>query len=142
MKRLIITTFLCMASLFVTAQSKLTYAYDANGNRISRTIILNHSQAKKHSFSKSPSSYEDMLADVRIKIQTGIDYNSVTISITGYDTTLNCEYSVYTAGGAHAASGRLSNQNTKIDLTDYPNGVYVLKIRLGEKSTSWKIIKR
>ena len=69
MKRLIITTFLCMTSLFFMAQSRLTYAYDANGNRISRTIILNTNQAKKQFMPKDTVSYMDILDDGRILLR-------------------------------------------------------------------------
>ncbi|HBG41310.1 MAG TPA: hypothetical protein DDW85_07835, partial [Porphyromonadaceae bacterium] len=40
MKKLVVFFLVALAALTVRAQQKLTYAYDAAGNRVSRTIVL------------------------------------------------------------------------------------------------------
>lgn len=108
MKLLIITTFLFVASLFSIAQSKLTYAYDANGNRVSRTILLSRTMAKSQALALDSVVYDDMVDDVRVKIRPNPDNASINISVVDFDADADYSYSVYSTSGAFVDSGRLT----------------------------------
>ena len=88
MKHLILTVILVCITLQTNAQQSLSYAYDAAGNRIGRTIVL-ETRASKALQNKTDSIFfHEMLAEKQLKIYPNPVLSELTLSITGYQLSL------------------------------------------------------
>ena len=66
----------------------------------------------------------------------------LTISIAGYDTSMQGDFSLFNYSGAMALKGKIEEEITQLDMGFLPQGTYILKINLKGQPTSWKIIKQ
>ena len=133
--------FICMC-FTAKAQQCLSYAYDAAGNRIGRSIVL-QAQASKTLRKTTDSTFVyEMLAEKQLKIYPNPVKSMLTISIAGYDTSMQGDFSLFNYSGAMALKGKIEEEITQLDMGFLPQGTYILKINLKGQPTSWKIIKQ
>jgi hypothetical protein len=64
--------------------------------------------------------------------------NSIHINAKAND--LGCEYTIYDQLGRNIATGEINSNNTTIDLTNIPKGIYFLSFS-DNSNQSWKFIK-
>lgn len=126
-----------MVSFKCLAQG-VSYAYDEAGNRIKREIVISKKQMVAVP-EKKVSSYSDMLSDHQIRIAPNPTKGRVKVSILNNDA--NFDVRVYSSNGKMLLSQSSVRNRTEIDLTSQPNGIYILVISLGQRETTWKIIK-
>ena len=155
MKRLIIclTALLCGIPPLLHAQEGFSYAYDAAGNRTSRTVVLGTRSATKSSDTtavappakeSTPSSpfFEESLGGRQIRIYPNPVAFELNVTVTNYEPAMKGDYSLYNMGGMMLLHRRFTGATARIDMSRYPKGVYILNIRLNGQSTGWKIIKQ
>jgi YD repeat-containing protein len=125
-----------------------TFGYDASGNRVSRTFVMRKSaQLPKDSLSTASviAKKQDILGEVFEKKQITIYPNPtkglviVEISLTTED---NAQISVYNIRGSLLLDYKNVSSRTNIDLSNEPTGTYLMKIFIGNKPTTWKILKQ
>lgn len=138
-KRLMVATYLLVAPLLLFAQNRIAYAYDAAGNRVSRTIVL-PTRSASQSTEKS-NYYQDMVADKRMKIYPNPTKGQLKVEILGLNDDNQCSLAVYTMNGVQVFKTITKSEITLIDLTNVANGYYLMKATVNGKATSWKIIK-
>lgn len=128
---------------FVFAQSKIGYAYDMAGNRIKREIVMSASQAmaKKQSF-ESQDFYSERLREHSVKIYPNPTQGNLKVSISGLETSDKCRLGVYSIQGTQIFAFDVSTDNADVDISNQPNGVYLLQITINGQSTTWKIVKQ
>ena len=118
---------------------QIAYEYDAAGNRISRHVANNSPQAPSiGSLGVIPNETEVQTISVGPNPTTGL--LKVTLSNFGKDDTCNLLL-VNTAGQTLIRQSMTSSQTT-LDLSQYANGYYLLKVKLNENVTTYKIIKK
>ncbi len=118
---------------------QIAYEYDAAGNRISRHVANNSPQAPSiGSLGVIPIETEVQTISVGPNPTTGL--LTVTLSNFGKDDTCNLLL-VNTAGQTLIRQSMTSSQTT-LDLSQYANGYYLLKVKLNENVTTYKIIKK
>lgn len=139
MRKLItfIIVMLCI-SVDLYAQQSTSYHYDAAGNRIKREIIISKKQAVAAPKTKAPS-YSDMLSDYQIRIAPNPTKGRVKVSVLNTDAVFDVR--VHSSNGQVIVSQSSARNGAEIDLTNQPNGIYILVISLGQEKTTWKIIK-
>ena len=142
MKHLILTVILVCVTLQVYAQQSLSYAYDAAGNRIGRTIVLETRASKALQNQTDSIFFHEMLAEKQLKIYPNPVLSELTLSITGYQSSMSGEFSILTLGGALLKKGKIQSEKTIINMGSYQSGTYILNIQLNGQPTSWKIIKQ
>ena len=142
MKKIILLTFIMLVTLTTKAQQQLSYAYDAAGNRTSRTIVLGTRSADVTANKTDSVFFEEMLAEKQIKIYPNPVEFELTISIDGYESAMRGEYSLFNITGAMLLRNRISGTTTHVDMSRYSKGTYILNIQLNGQPTSWKIIKQ
>lgn len=143
MGKYIILSLLFVVPSLCLAQSRVGYAYDAAGNRISRTIVMNMLAAKKQPQSiQKARVYNDMLAKCSIRISPNPTQGRVQVSITGMKSEDDCALTVYSAAGQLIEHMPVRESVTSIDLGAQPNGYYLLHIIINGEKTVWKIIKK
>ncbi|MDM8162165.1 T9SS type A sorting domain-containing protein [Labilibaculum sp. K2S] len=151
MKNIIITIFIILSCvIYGMSQNNINFAYDAAGNRVSRTINLsstksgiNGGDAEKLSTEKFEDFFTEVLAEKEIKIFPNPTRGQLRVDILGYeDLDTNSSIQVFTTGGALLYKSNTPSQTNDINLSDKPAGLYLMVITIaGEKST-WKIIKQ
>lgn len=139
MKHLMFLVIMLLSPLASHAQQHVAYAYDASGNRISRTIVM--AQGSRVQRATGIQDYSDDVGGVRLRIYPNPVVETLTVDIDG-DGKASGAYALYDPNGRLVASGKIGNERTAIDMSGLGDGLYVLKATVGEHSTSWKIIKK
>ena len=83
-----------------------------------------------------------MLAEKQLRIYPNPVQTELTISISRYQTSIQGEYLLYSLGGAILKKGKIEAETTRINMSNYQSGTYLLKISIDNQTTSWKIIKQ
>jgi len=121
-------------------QTKISFHYDYAGNRTERIIELKK-DALALSDSTAISLLTDQLGQVSISIFPNPTKGIVTVNITNppVDKPVSC--AVFNPEGKRLHFIDSQFQSDKIELSSYPNGIYVLVITVDNKKSEWKIIK-
>lgn len=141
---------------FSYAQSKVTYAYDAAGNRISRTIVIQAQlRAAEEEVEKEeteieeeveeieePTIYSEVLSELLIKIYPNPTQGLLHIEIENLPPDVTARIALYQLTGKLITARENITSSTEIDITGQVPGVYILKIVAGENQTEWRIIKK
>ena len=135
--KLLLFSFLSF-SLGVSAQAKIGFSYDEAGNRVKREIIMSQSQSKAK---KRSASFSDMVSDRQIKIFPNPTKGVLRVELLNCKEQVTGNIAVYSLSGAKIASCSISNNMADVDISSSVSGIYVLRINIGETSSSWKIIK-
>lgn len=135
--KLVLALTLMTNTAMGVAQSRITYSYDSAGNRRSRTIALSRSAE----YDESEYYVTDALQEVEVKIYPNPTKGMLKIQLVNYSGDVLANFMVYSLQGTLIKSLTVSESTVIIDLSGYQNGLYILKIKIGETDTSWKIIK-
>lgn len=141
MKKIILLTNIMLVALTIQAQQRLSYAYDAVGNRIGRSIVLDTRRANVSTNNADSVFFEEMLADKQIKIYPNPVQSQLTIAVEGFETGIQGEFSLFNIAGIVLARQRITNGMTYVDMSRYIKGIYLLNIKINGESTHWKVIK-
>lgn len=144
MRRFYLLFYLVLLPLVSSAQSRITYSYDAAGNRIKREITLSFSQnmPKQQSLTSQEQIYSEVLHEHLVKIYPNPTEGALEVSILGLKNTEKCSLKVYTTQGKQIMTVNVNTDSANIDISNHPAGIYLLKITINNSSTTWKIIKK
>lgn len=136
-------TILFFILLFVVdiASAQVSYGYDAAGNRISRTIVLAKSLTKVATTDSIPPATE-MLAELQVKIYPNPTKGRLAVEVSGMKETDTGVVSIFNMKGGLILQENFSLCRVELDISGQPAGTYVMKISVGGKNTSWRIIKQ
>jgi hypothetical protein len=134
---------------YTSTTGRLSFDYDASGNRIHRNFItLKSASAQANvssSYTRTPYNltkpYEEKQGDQDIKIYPNPTSGQLKVEITGVDVTQKSAIYVYDLQGKLIILKSPVTGSDVIDLSNYVNGLYLMKILLGDKSSEWKIVK-
>lgn len=129
---------LLSCSLGLSAQTKISYSYDAAGNRVKREIVMSKTQNQAK---QTSASFSDMVADRQIKISPNPTKGNLRIEVADGTTVEKGEVEVYSLGGIKITSAPIYNKVAVVDISQSANGIYILRVSIDGSSTSWKIIK-
>lgn len=127
---------LISCSLGMSAQTKIGYNYDAAGNRVKRELVLSRSQSQE---SKRSVAYSDVLGDHQIQIVP--NSKSGKVKVAALDGKLQFSVMVYNVSGQNVQTLKDVRGQAEVDLSNNPNGIYVLVLEVGQEKTTWKIMK-
>ncbi len=144
MRKFHILFYLTLLPTVSFAQDRIGYSYDASGNRVKREIVMPvpKAMAKQQNFSSDNQSFSDMLRDHSIKIYPNPMKGALKICISGLKGTDKCSLEVYTTLGMQILAKKVESDNIDINISNQPNGVYLLQIVINGRSTTWKIVKQ
>jgi hypothetical protein len=132
----------------------LWYSYDKNGNRTGRNTI----KLKAGSFVASardsalaadamngqitdPEIYQGAAGESFVKIYPNPTRGELKVEITDFDFAQKSAIYVYNTAGHLVAQKSPATDMNIINLLHQPNGMYIMKILLGDKTSEWKVIK-
>ena len=125
------------------AQQKLAYAYDAAGNRVSRTIVMSAPGVKSVQGKTEPQpSFYDTLDKKQVKLYPNPVNTVLTVEVSGFDEKSDGEYLLLDIQGKQLSKGRMKTSTFQVDMSAYSTGTYVLHLILNSEKTVWKIIKK
>lgn len=133
--------FSLLFCLYTNAQSKMSFAYDAAGNRVSRSLLLSTYDAKASSKSIQSSSYSDMVGDKQIQIYPNSTTGHVLVEMFGKGDAA-VSLSVYNVSGMQVFSQKMQEDRVDVDLSTNPSGIYVLNVEMEGEKVCWKIVKK
>ena len=102
MPRLILITAFALSAVSMRAQ-QVSYAYDANGNRTSRTVVLQTHAAKSMVQQKDTAFLYEHLAQQQLRIYPNPVKEELTIALDAYSTEHQGEHGELCQGRVCAA---------------------------------------
>ncbi len=152
----VIFIFLFFGLSAVSAQTNVEFAYDAAGNRIRRTVIV--LEKKNKEIEKDTFFYSDFVRNEqtedgeakseisvlskKIEIQIFPNPTEGNITIRIFDYSSPPDFSLFTLNGQLLFNKKTTGNETEIDLSQYPAGHYILKMKLKSQVKEFKIIKQ
>jgi|WetSurMetagenome_2_1015567.scaffolds.fasta_scaffold00864_13 hypothetical protein len=126
--------FLC--SINSIAQTSVVFAYDENGNRTSRSISVTQVQTKSDVDTTQTPDIEDLSVKIYPNPTKGI-LKVETISLPENSKILA---TIYDTQGNMICKKYLS-QSDEVDISNEPDGIYILTINISTCNYKWKIVK-
>ena len=143
--RFLLTYFVLICGIIsVNGQNEISYSYDANGNRISRSILLRKSAIVEDSVYKEETEkeiFKDEIGEIQIRIYPNPTKGNLIVEVSGASIGAEIDYSVYSSKGTSLMRQKFFDNNASIDFTNQPSGIYILKLNIEGKKSEWKIIK-
>ena len=146
-KRLSAIIFLVMAgTVYMNAQDRayfVNFEYDADGNRISRTITIGNDREERTSNDTTELvHYTDLIDESRINIYPNPTTKSVFINITYPEEDTMITATLLSPSGVFLETKGIGTAPVEFDLSSMAAGVYILELRSENDTKTWKIIKR
>lgn len=163
-KRFLLLVLVLSQAIVLIGQS-VQFSYDANGNRITRTIEVEQLLSSPLSFPVPPESLKsagtkgelsfhseniqsdnlrDSLSDI-LEIKTLVFPNPTNgllkVDVLNKPVDSHYEIKVYDLSGTELIVKRNSDGFSEVDISRLKDGIYILRISIKEKSFDWKIIK-
>jgi hypothetical protein len=142
MKKIISTTcIIIILSLFsgsIEAQT-VNYEYDNSGNiKLRKIIVLKSSYSAPDSIVKS-KIFEDI--EINIRIYPNPTRGDLKIEVPDYKDSEILIFQVYDMNGRLLLNTRRSKPSSILDLSNFSNGTYILRMTRKGVNSSWRIIK-
>ena len=136
-----ICIIILLALIFNIANAQtISYDYDANGNRISRQIVLEKNN-KALEAEDVPFS-EEQLGATQVRIYPNPTHGHLKVVLQNTDETYNNSITIYSANGKQIANIPHAETETDIDISAQPNGIYLMRLCIGTEISTWKILKK
>jgi len=141
-KYIILTYFIFGVLLNVHSQSHgFEYTYDDAGNRVIRMyIILKSNPVNTEINAEDTASITDRSINQEYTIHPNPTRSTIQIDIPGTEEIVK-QITIYSIQGAQICSSQQSDSAITIDLSNQPNGVYILVCQMNNHRKEWKIIK-
>ena len=120
----------------------VTFAYDANGNRISRVITFTDDYRGNITDTTGFESLTDYIDDCDINIYPNPTTENISIRIGSYEEDRNIVASLYSPLGVCIERREINTDMTGFNLFGLPSGTYILELNDGKERRIWKIIKK
>ena len=115
------------------------YSYDAAGNRVKREIVISSSPAQGRQ--RTQTFTDDLSDDYKVKLTNRND-GTILVGIVSAVGNMNGSVEVYNTSGMRLFTTDVADGQALVSLAGHPSGVYILKIDINGKQTSWKITKQ
>lgn len=122
------------------ADNVINYSYDSSGNRIlsERAIIIRGTD--KGSGRKGNPMTDDLSAH-KITIFPNPTDGLFSVEISDIEIAVNASITIFSTSGKEIYTIKEPDAVNDIDITDSPNGMYILKIIVDDETSIWKVIK-
>ena len=140
-KSILLLLLLAAFALQGETQNTVTYTYDQAGNRLSRTIIFAPMNAKRNHQSTDNVVLKETLGERTIKVFPNPTRGALGIEIQGGDPKHEIRLMIYSGAGAVLYNQPATEGLNPIDMTQYTQGWYVLRVVAGTEKIEYKIVK-
>ncbi|MBR5706918.1 MAG: T9SS type A sorting domain-containing protein [Bacteroidaceae bacterium] len=135
---LLFTLLVCICSNTVHAD-RILFTYDASGNRVysEKEILIRGDESQDDD--KKPRHQD--LSLCHITIHPNPTEGQLSVEIIGAESFDGASITIYSASGSIVYYDNSLDNENEIDLTPCPRGIYLLIIRIGGETSSWKIVR-
>ncbi|MDL2222956.1 T9SS type A sorting domain-containing protein [Bacteroidales bacterium OttesenSCG-928-M11] len=140
-------SLLLLVSWSLFAQDSITFEYNPAGGRIARKVIKMTTLApvqEEEDLQETPTEIEeifnDQLAEAEIRIYPNPTKGLLFVTIDNIPANSRAQIVLFSLSGRQLLIKEAMSSN-EIDITNQPNGVYIMRIIIGDQLTEWKIIK-
>lgn len=137
----LLLTILSLFSMAGMAQNKIAYTYDDAGNRTSRKVVILAPLSQETKSAGAPAPVEEELGEQKITVYPNPTKGELAVEVTGGDTKDEIRMVLYNVQGSQLQNKGCVAGKTRIDMSAYPTGLYILRIITGNKTVEFKIIK-
>lgn len=132
------------------ATTSTQFAYDLNGNRISRWVTINKIVAgdsvplflkDSNAVVFSEHSTVSIVQGRSIVVYPNPARGYLDLKIVPMEEGETATYTLYSSTGQKLRSGKTDAAVTQIDIADFPPGLYFGKITIGKSTETWRILK-
>ena len=138
--RIIITALICLHTILGSAQT-VKFDYDNDGNVIQRKVLI-MSVPKQKQATEAPAPVTQDLGEQKISLYPNPTRGEFLLSVQLLNNKETNSYSLYSLNGSLIAKEPISGNSTTVNISEYPKGIYLLDIFLGDKVSRWKVIKQ
>jgi hypothetical protein len=141
-----VVVFSFIPIVFCHAQSygEVTFGYDANGNRISRSILFGKifEDGKNVEAEKGLETIVmDQISGVEFSIYPNPTRGRFLVEVSDPGKGPLLRVVLLTPQGDVLTKKILDVNTEEFDLSDYPAGIYMLHLMAGDETHVWKIVK-
>ena len=137
-----IIIFVVGISVNVYSQTySVTFAYDANGNRISRVITFTDDYRGNITDTTYSESLTDNISGCEISIYPNPTTENVYLKIASFEEDKEIIVTLYSPLGIRIESKKISSEMMGFDLSGLSSGTYIMELYDGKERITWKIIK-
>ena len=128
----------CLCALNAFAD-RILFTYDASGNRVysEKEILIRGDESQDDD--KKPRHQD--LSLCHITIHPNPTDGQLSVVIIGAESFEGSSITIYSASGSIVYYDNSLDYENEIDLTPCPRGIYLLIIRIGGETSSWKIVR-
>ncbi len=119
----------------------VTFAYDLNGNRITKEILFGKQERNGETSEEFLSSATDSFETMEVSLYPNPTNDKFFVEIKG-DTSEKVEATLTHISGAVLERRTLANSLESFDLSGHAVGVYLLRLEVGKETHNWKVIKK
>lgn len=119
----------------------VTFAYDMNGNRITREILFGKQERNGETSEEFLPTATDFFETMEVSLYPNPTNDKFFVELKG-DTNEKAEATLTHISGAVLEKRILTNSLESFDLSDHAVGVYLLRIEVGNETHIWKVIKK
>lgn len=135
-------TFACLSQTPLQRE----YLYDESGNRICRKILVisaNTQRNFRQQTEETPTDcFQEQVCSYSCKIYPNPTSGYIQLDIEDMTEPFQGIADLYNSFGVLLRNFRISGSHNIFDLSDFPPGMYILRLNINKKSEEWKIIKR
>ena len=140
MKSIPLITILLLLTARLQAQ-KVCITYDKAGNRTNRTICLKSKEATSDSVSIAKIPITENMGEMVITLYPNPTKGQLKIQITNITCETEGALELYDLSGRLVIVQKTVGESTMLDISRYPLGIYLMRIRICDKVSEWRIIK-
>lgn len=142
-KFLVFTLF--TSCFFVNTNAQVSYSYDNNGNRTAKVIVLNTLKSDEavpsEAYDDGISVFEEIIGESSITIYPNPTKGRLRVDIHKESPIDNGFLEIFANTGKSVFKTTTILESNQIDLSNQPQGIYVMRINVDGEITTWKIIK-
>lgn len=144
-----LTLSLCLVAVLHGQSYKVSFAYDATGNRTERIITLSREEEDTLSredtvlpadvFALESEFFTDGFTDAEVRLYPNPTHSLVTVDGIGGN---GIECILRTSTGIVVSRSDLHGTTYTFDLSGFAPGLYLLELRRQDETRVWKVIKK
>ncbi|MDR1372299.1 MAG: T9SS type A sorting domain-containing protein [Dysgonamonadaceae bacterium] len=127
----------------ISKLQSINFSYDATGNLTNRIINLQSGNASFGAAAREASveTFIDIIDKQEVKIYPNPTKGQIRVEITSLpDGSEGCIV-IYDSAGKIVAQQQTIASDNSLDISQNTDGIYIMRIRIGEEESTWKIIK-
>lgn len=138
-----IMMFIACIVMNVCSQTySVSFAYDANGNRISRVITFTGDYRNDMSDTTDVECLTDNIDGRGISIYPNPTAENISLKMVSYSDDRDIIAVLYSPLGICIEKCNINSEMTDFKLVGLPSGTYILELSDGKEERTWKIIKK